>query len=116
MSEDALVEAGEFFAVLGDHEAEDALRRGYAEGGYSRAMHFGAEVLAKRFRRCHVPGVRIARLYAHAGENDQAMEWLQRAFEQRETPLMHLGVAWDWDALREDPRFRDLLRRVGLPE
>jgi len=116
MLEDALAEAGKFFAVLGDHEAEDALRRGYAEGGYSRAMHFGAEMLAKRSRRCHVPGVRIARLYAHAGENDQAMEWLQRAFEQRESPLMHLGVAWDWDALRDDPRFRDLLRRVGLPE
>jgi TolB-like protein/tetratricopeptide (TPR) repeat protein len=116
MLEDALAEAGKFFAVLGDHEAEDALRRGYAEGGYSRAMHFGAEMLAKRSRRCHVPGVRIARLYAHAGENDQAMEWLQRAFEQRESPLMHLGVAWDWDALRDDPRFRDLLRRAGLPE
>jgi TolB-like protein/Tfp pilus assembly protein PilF len=116
MHEDALAEAGKFFAVLGDHEVEDALRRGYAEGGYSRAMYFGAEMLAKRSRRCHVPGVRIARLYAHAGENDQAMEWLQRAFEQRETPLMHLSVAWDWDALRDDPRFRDLLRRVGLPE
>jgi hypothetical protein len=44
------------------------------------------------------------------------MEWLQRAFEQRETPLMHLSIAWDWDGLRDDPRFRDLLRRVGLPE
>jgi len=116
MHEDALEEAGKFFAALGDHEVEDALRRGYAEGGYSRAMHLGAEILAKRSRRCHVPGVRIARLYAHAGENDQAMEWLQRAFEQRETPLMHLSIAWDWDGLRADPRFRDLLRRVGLPE
>ena len=116
MHEDALAEARKFFAVLGDREVEDALRRGYAEGGYSRAMHFGAEMLAKRSRRCHVPGVRIARLYAHAGENDQAMEWLQRAFEQRETPLIHLSVAWDWDVLRDDPRFRDLLRRVGLPE
>jgi len=116
MHEDALAEAGKFFAVLGDHEVENALRRGYAEGGYSRAMHFGAEMLAKRSRQCHVPGVRIARLYAHAGENDQAMEWLQSAFEQRETPLMHLSVAWDWDALRDDPRFRDLLRHVGLPE
>jgi len=116
MREEALAEAAKFFAVLGDYDAEDALRRGYAEGGYSRAMHFGAEMLATRSGRCHVPGVRIARLYAHAGENDQAMEWLQRAFEQRETPLMHLSVAWDWDPLRDDPRFRDLLRRLGLPE
>jgi len=116
MPEDALAEAGKFFAALGDQEVDDALRRGHAEGGYSRAMHLGADILVKRSGRCHVPNVRIARLYAHAGENDQAMEWLQRAFEQRETPLMHLGVAWDWDVLRDDPRFRDLLRRVGLPD
>ena len=56
MHEDALEEAGKFVAALGDHEGEDALRRGYAEGGYSRAMHLGAEILAKRSRRCHVPG------------------------------------------------------------
>jgi TolB-like protein len=116
LHEDALAEAEKFFAVLGDNDAEDALRRGYAEGGYSRAMHFGAEVLTRRSRRCHVPSMRVARLYAHAGENDQAMEWLRRAFEQRESPLMHLGVAWDWDALRDDVRFQELLRGVGLPE
>ena len=116
MLEGALAEAREFFAVLGDHEVENALRLGYAEGGYSRAMHHGAEILAKRSMHCHVPGVRIARLYAHAGENDQAMVWLEIAFERRESPLMHLNVAWDWDALRDDPRFRALLRRVGLPE
>jgi len=116
MYEDALAEAAKFFAVLGDHEVEDALRRGYAEGGYSKAMHFGAEILATRSGRRYVPGVRIARLYAHAGENDRAMEWLQMALDQRETPLMHLSVAWDWDTLRDDPGFRDLVRRLGLPE
>jgi TolB-like protein len=114
--DDALAAAREFFSLLGDREVEDALERGCAGDGYARAMHLAAEILAERSRRCHVPGVRVARLYAHAGENDQAMEWLQRAWEQRETPLVHLGVAWDWDALREDSRFRDLLRRVGLPE
>jgi tetratricopeptide (TPR) repeat protein len=116
MHEDALAEAGKFFAVLGDHEVSESLRRGYAEGGYSTAMQFAAEILVKRSGRCYVPSVRIARLYAHAGENDQAMEWLQKAFEQRETPLMHLSVAWDWDVLRDDPRFRELLHRVSLPE
>jgi hypothetical protein len=78
-------------------------------------MHLGAEELAKRAKRSHVPGVRIARLYAHAGENDQVMKWLQTACEQRETTLVHLGVGWDWDTLRADSRFQDLLRRVGLP-
>lgn len=111
-----MAEAAKFFSVLGDHEVEEALRRGYEHGSYSRAVCLGAEVLARRCNLTYVPSVRIARLYAHAGENNQAMEWLKRAYEQRETPLMHLGVAWDWDGLREDPRFRDLARRVGMVE
>ena len=110
------MEARRFFAAVGDHEVEDALRRGSAEWGYTRAMHLGAEVLAARSGRCHVPSVRVARLYAHAGNSDRAIEWLEKAFEQRESPLIHLGVAWDWVALHDDPRFRELLRRLGLPE
>jgi TolB-like protein/Tfp pilus assembly protein PilF len=115
MLEEALTAAGAFFAVLDDHEIENALRRGYAEAGYRRAMHLAAELLAERSTRCHVPSVRVARLYAHAAEKDHAMNWLRKACGQRETPLMHLSVAWDWDVLRDDPRFQDLLRTVGLP-
>jgi tetratricopeptide (TPR) repeat protein len=114
MQEEALAEARKFFVVLNDSEVADALARGYAERGYARAMHLGAEVLAARSKRSHVPGIRIARLYAHAGENDQVMKWLQTACEQRETTLVHLGVGWDWDSLRADSRFEDLLHRVGL--
>jgi tetratricopeptide (TPR) repeat protein len=114
--QEALAEAKKFFAVLGDHEAEDALTRGYAAGGYAKAMHLAAEVLAARSKRTHVPGVRIARLYAHAGEKDQVMKWLEQAYQQRETPLVHLGVGWDWDNLRDDPRFQDLLRRMNFPQ
>ncbi|MGA2966705.1 MAG: winged helix-turn-helix domain-containing protein [Terriglobales bacterium] len=112
--EEALAEAGEFFAALGDREVEDALARGHAEGSYTSAMHYGAEVLAARSKKSHVPAVRIARLYAHAGDKEQALRWLQTAGEQRETTLIHLAVAWDWDSLRNDSRFMDLLRRVGL--
>jgi hypothetical protein len=79
-------------------------------------MHLAAEVLAARSQRTHVPGVRIARLYAHAGEKDQVMKWLEQAYQQRETPLVHLSVGWDWDNLRDDPRFQDLLRRMNFPQ
>ncbi|HVO60991.1 MAG TPA: winged helix-turn-helix domain-containing protein [Terriglobales bacterium] len=115
MYAEALAEARKFFAVLGYHEVEEALRRGYAVGGYTRAMHMGAEALAARSRRTYVPAVRVARLYAHAGNNEEVLHWLQKAYDQRETPLMHLGVAWDWDLLRTDPRFQDLLRRMNIP-
>jgi hypothetical protein len=116
MNEEALVEAQKFFSVLHDREVEEALTSGYSEGGYARAMHLGAEVLATRSKRTHVPAVRIARLYAHAGDKEQVLYWLKRACDERETPLSHLRVAWDWDFVRSDPRFQDLLRQVGLPQ
>ena len=115
MNDEALAEAIKFFVVLHDHEVADALTRGYAEGGYARAMHLGAEVLATRSKRTHVPAVRIARLYAHAGDKDEVLRWLHRAYDEGETPLLHLGVAWDWDLLRTDPRFQDLLRSMRFP-
>lgn len=112
----ALDEAKRFFAVLGDHEVENALSQGFSTHNYGRAMRAGADVLALRSRHGYVPAVRIARLYAHAGDKDQVMKWLEKAYERRETPLSHLAVAWDWDFIRNDPRFRELLRRSGLPQ
>ena len=116
MYAEALAEARQFFAVLHDREVQAALTRGEAEGGYARAMHLGADVLAARATGNHVPAVRVARLYAHAGDKEETLRWLQRAREQRETPMTHLSVAWDWDLLRGDPRFQGLLRAVGLPQ
>lgn len=60
--------------------------------------------------------VLVARLYAHAGEKDRALEWLEKAFERREPPLVHVSVGWDWESLRDHPRFQTLLRRIHLPE
>jgi hypothetical protein len=54
-------------------------------------MRAGAETLVSRRTRSHVPSVRIARLYAHAGENDQVLRWLHAACTEREAPLGHLG-------------------------
>ena len=82
---------------------------------YPRAMHLGADVLAERSRHSYVPAIRIARLYAHARDKEQVMKWLEKAYDRRESPLGHLSVAWDWDLMRDDPRFRELVRRSGLP-
>jgi serine/threonine-protein kinase len=115
MSEEALEEARKFFAALGDTEVERSLEGGHDEDGYAGAMRRAAATLTERECRSYVPAIRIARLYAHASEEDRALEWLEKAYERRETPLIHLGVGWDWDCLRGDPRFEDLLRRMSLP-
>jgi tetratricopeptide (TPR) repeat protein len=116
MEKEAIQEAVKFFEVLNDKEAVAALTAGYQQAGYREGMKRAADVLATRAQHSHVAGVRIARLYAHAGDAERALFWLQKAYAAGETPLGHLAVAWDWDQLRPDPRFQDLLRRMNLPQ
>ena len=104
------------YAALGDHEVEEALDRGYAQGGYQGAMRRAAETLVARSKITFVPPFPIARLYAVAGENDRALEWLEKGYEERSPTMPYLGIIPIFDPLRDDPRFQDLLRRMNFPE
>ena len=59
--------------------------------------------------------VNIAIFYARLGERDQAFEWLEKAYAEHSDLLVHLREGLQFDNVRSDPRFADLLRRVGLP-
>jgi tetratricopeptide (TPR) repeat protein len=56
----------------------------------------------------------IAMIYVGLGENDRAFEWLERAYRERDGMMTHLKVTPRIDPLRSDPRFEDLMRRIGL--
>lgn len=58
----------------------------------------------------------VALGYAVLGDKDGAFRWLQRAYEQRDADLVSLKVEPALAGLRTEARFRELLRRVGLPE
>lgn len=56
----------------------------------------------------------MAEIYSQLGDKDRAFGWLEKAFEERTYTMMYLKVAPNLDPLRADPRFTELLRRVGL--
>jgi hypothetical protein len=56
----------------------------------------------------------LAILYASLGEREQAFSSLERAYAAHDLLLQYLGVDPAYDSLRADPRFADLVRRVGL--
>jgi serine/threonine-protein kinase len=114
MHKEAVAEAKMFFEVLGDNEVAQAVERGYTASGYPGAMRLAAETLAERSQRGYVPPTQIARLYAHAGDRDHALQWLEKAYEERLPAMVHLGVDLDWNTLRGEPRFQDLMRRLDL--
>jgi tetratricopeptide (TPR) repeat protein len=63
----------------------------------------------------YVSAYDVAAIHAGLGDRERAFEWLQNAYAERSSLLVH--IKWDprFDILRSDPHFQDLLRRVGLP-
>jgi len=55
----------------------------------------------------------IARIHFTLGDKDKGFEWLEKAYSQR-VDLVDLSYDPNWDDVRDDPRFRDLLERLGL--
>jgi len=73
------------------------------------------EQLKAASKQSFVPALFIALVYAGLEDKDQAFTWLEKAHEERFNRLAYLKVEALWDPLRSDPRFPDLLRRVGIP-
>jgi serine/threonine protein kinase/Tfp pilus assembly protein PilF len=99
-----------------------ALRRAYSAGGAKEMYREQVKQLQKTGTSPFLPteagpaqwGLAIA--YAHLGENDRAFEQLEQRYRGRGFEMLTLKNHPDLDPLRSDPRFRDLVRRVGLPE
>jgi tetratricopeptide (TPR) repeat protein len=73
------------------------------------------EELRKLSEQGYVPPYCSVVLYLALGEKDQALAWLEKAYDERSDFLVFLGQDPLFDNLRSDPRFADLARRVGLP-
>jgi Flp pilus assembly protein TadD len=74
------------------------------------------EALERGAQKEYVSPVAIAMVHAGLRENDQALHWLERAYEQRDFDLLFAQRWMAFESLRSEPRFRELMRRIGLPE
>ena len=111
----ALSSAQQYFVATGDREFAEILETGRDRREYAESMKRAGDLMVVRSRERYVPAIRIARMFAHAGATESALDWLERAYDNRESTLMRLGVFWDWLDLHREPRFQALLRRVNLP-
>jgi TolB-like protein/Tfp pilus assembly protein PilF len=70
--------------------------------------------LKEKSEREYVPSYYFVLVYLGLDEKDQAFKWLKRAYKERSTHLVWLKVDPIFDGLRSDPRFTDLIRRIGF--
>jgi len=72
--------------------------------------------LKKRANQEYVPALGFAQIYAGLGDNEQALAWLDKACNERSVWMTFLKVDTKLDSLRSDPRFKDLLKQMNLPQ
>ncbi len=89
------------------------LARAYAASGKRGEAVKLLNDLKKRSSPVSSHASEIAVMYAALGDRDQAMNWLEKGYHERFNPGVLLRPGFD--PLRSDPRFQDLVRRIGLP-
>ena len=103
------------YQVTEDEEAVLALELGYNEGGYSKALTSLAEMLIERSEIEYVTPWRIATLYTRAGYNDEAIRYLNLAYEDHDANMPYIDIDPIFDDLKGDSRFQVLLAKMDFP-
>ncbi len=96
----------------------EALERGWAEGGREASLRAWIETASGREESGGAGTLyfALAARYTELGDLDEAFAWLERAYREHAITLIWLKWGGEFDPLRSDPRFDDLLRRIGYPE
>jgi TolB-like protein/DNA-binding winged helix-turn-helix (wHTH) protein len=124
MYEQAADELEQIWTLYGYPNFASRVHRARALKGYPGAVLETAEILEHLMtvHQVSMPG-NIAEFYATLGEKDRAFLWLERAYDRHEVQrsssdlaLEYLNIDFRLDSLRSDPRYRELVRRIGLPE
>jgi tetratricopeptide (TPR) repeat protein len=101
----------------GDHDATASLAHAFAAIGKRAEAEKILHDFERKSKSGYVSPYRIATIYAGLGEKDKALELLERAYREKSLDISwHLKADLRIDNLRSDPRFQELVRRVGYPQ
>ena len=114
--EQAIAEINQAITLSGgDVKAIATLGHAYAVSGRHAEARKVIDQLAQLSKRKYVSPYFIAVIYAGLGERDQMFAWLEKAYQERHPFMTLISVEPVFDPVRSDPRFVQLVRRVGLP-
>ena len=104
------------FQKLGDPpHAVGHMGNAFARQGHATEARAAIEKLKQQLDKTGIGRYEIALVYAGLKENDNAFEWLEKAYQAHDKGLTYLKIDPCLDPLRSDPRFQDLIKRVGIP-
>ena len=119
MYREAVTEWGKALTLSGAGDQGSILERTYASSGFEAAVRALAqqqlEKLNERMKRGeYVPASEYVTVYTRLGDKEQAFAWLDKAVQERNAFVFAVRVDPIYDKLRDDPRYADLVHRMGL--
>ena len=121
MYKEAVQQLEQTLVLFGLQESAGKVHQAFAASGYRGAMRQLTEELERLHasNQVFVP-INVAEAYAAAGDKDRAFYWLEQAYKYRGhggagLSMIFLNRDPGLESLHSDPRYKDLLRRVGLP-
>jgi len=97
-----------------DLEYEAILGYAYAVAGDETQARRMITQLAERAQKSYVSPAAVALIYLGMGKRSQACDWLERAYQGRDSNLAYIRIEPLWDRLRPDPCFKTLMQRMGV--
>jgi hypothetical protein len=107
---------GQLYGDKKQSEFASAVEQGFRLAGWKGALTKGIEIRQAQRKSGYSSAYKIAQLYADLGMKDQAFKWLDTAYQERDFNLIGLNTDFLLDPLRSDPRFPELVRKLGLPQ
>ncbi len=99
-----------------DSEYSAAMEQGFRSAGWKGALRKGIEFSLTQRKTGDSSAYSIGAMYAELGDKERAFEWLNTAFREHDGELIGLKTDYSLDFIRSDPRFAELVRKVGLPQ
>ncbi|MGB8013868.1 MAG: winged helix-turn-helix domain-containing protein [Terriglobales bacterium] len=92
------------------------MEQGFRSAGWKGALTKAIAYAQSQRKTGYYSPLQIARFYADLGDKEQAFRWLNTAYNEHDWLLIGLNTYFQLDPLRSDPRFAELVRKVGLPQ
>jgi serine/threonine protein kinase/Flp pilus assembly protein TadD len=114
--EEAITEAQKAASYSGTPRFIGAVGLALAVAGKRADAHKIIDELTESSKRNYVSPYYVAGIHSALGEQDRAFEWLEKAYQVKDDELSSVRIDPNLDSVRSDPRYADLLRRMGLPQ
>ena len=111
---EAVAEREKILSLSGSPELAASIEEDFSRAGYKGVLQSWLDGLTEISKHGYISSYSIAQAYMRMGAQEKTFGWLEKAYEEHDSGLVSLAVEPMFDAVRSDPRFRDILRRMKL--